>query len=97
VAVEHWTNAGEMAGAAADALLAVPTRRVPFAPIPTFWTHQYHLRIQVAGMFSRATHHSVADEDEGSGKLVVEGHRDGQLVGAVTVNRPRTHIDYRRA
>ena len=47
--VEHWTNAVEQAGAAAERLLAGPAAAKPFAPVPFVWSDQYDRKIQVAG------------------------------------------------
>ncbi|PSK89425.1 3-phenylpropionate/trans-cinnamate dioxygenase ferredoxin reductase subunit [Murinocardiopsis flavida] len=95
--VEHWTNAGDMAKAAAANLLAAPAHRTPYTPVPTFWSDQYGAKIQSAGLFGHATRRTVVEDDPGSGRLVVEGDRDGELMGAVTVNRPRALIGYQRA
>ena len=100
VSVEHWTNAGEMAIAAAANLLRPAAERVPFAPVPTFWSDQYDVKIKAAGLFALADRQDVVEEqatETGEGwRLVLEGHRGEQLVGAVTFNRNRSFIDYRR-
>ncbi|HET9104207.1 MAG TPA: FAD/NAD(P)-binding oxidoreductase [Solirubrobacteraceae bacterium] len=100
VSVEHWTNAGEMAIAAAANLLRAPADREPFSPVPTFWSDQYEVKIKSAGLFGLADRQVVVEEetaDTGAGwRLVLEGHRGEQLVGAVTFNRNRSFIDYRR-
>ena len=50
--VEHWTNAVEQAGAAAERLLAGPAAGKPFAPVPFVWSDQYDRKIQIAGRVS---------------------------------------------
>lgn len=95
--VEHWTNAGDMAKAAAANLISEPEQRTPYTPVPTFWTDQYDVKIQSVGLFTHATRRTVVEEDPGSRRLVVEGDRDGELMGAITVNKPRALIGYQRA
>ncbi|HWF74779.1 MAG TPA: FAD/NAD(P)-binding oxidoreductase [Solirubrobacteraceae bacterium] len=47
VRVEHRTNASEQGSAVARAVLG---ERVPFDPVPFFWTDQYDVKIQMAGL-----------------------------------------------
>ncbi len=94
VSIEHWTHASDMGRAAAKSLLADPGDRTPYDAVPTFWSDQYDVKIKSAGLFHRAdTREVVHDED---GALVVEGHRDDDLVGAVTFNKNKTWMEYRR-
>ena len=91
VSIEHFNHAGDMGRAAAASLLGEPE---PFVAVPTFWSDQYDLQIKSVGFFGRAdTREVVRDED---GAMVVEGRRDGRLVGAVTINDNRAWIGYRR-
>ena len=48
--IEHWLNAIEMGRAAAENLLAGRAAAEPFTPMPRFWTEQYGVRIQAAGV-----------------------------------------------
>ena len=97
VSVEHWTNAGEMAIVAAANLLRPVAERERFAPVPTFWSDQYDVKMKSAGLFGQADGQLVVEEETGEPwRLVLEGHRGDQLVGAVTFNRNRSFIDYRR-
>lgn len=97
VGLEHWSNAAEMGKAAAASLLNDPIDRGVFAPVPTFWTDQYDHKIKSVGWFMLGTDHTVVEDDHDHGRLVVEAYRQGALVGAVTVNKPRSHINYQRA
>jgi len=92
--VEHWSNAAEMARAAVKNLLADPDERTPFAPVPTFWSDQYDTSIKSVGLFERATDVSVVEEDREAWKVIIEGHRDDELMGAVTWNRNKAFIGY---
>lgn len=92
--IEHWSNAAEMARAAVKNLLADPGERTPYAPVPTFWSDQYSTSIKSVGLFERATDVSVVEEDREEWKVIIEGHRDDELVGAVTWNRNKAFIGY---
>lgn len=94
--VEHWTTAGEMGRAAAANLLAGDGQRKPFVPVPTFWSDQYEVKIKSVGLLDQADELEIVEEDPDKWKLVAEGRRDGELVGAITFNANRTLIDYQR-
>jgi len=94
--VEHWSNAAEMARAAVKNLLADPEERTPFAPVPTFWSDQYDTSIKSVGLFERATDVTVVEEDRDERKVIIEGHRGDELIGAVTWNRNKAFIGYKR-
>jgi NADPH-dependent 2,4-dienoyl-CoA reductase/sulfur reductase-like enzyme len=92
--VEHFINAIEMGQAAADALLAGPTRARPFAPIPRFWSNQHAVRIQAAGMphLGQATLTLAGDPARGrflTGYTAPAPRTGGILVGAVAFDAPR--------
>lgn len=97
VCVEHWTNARDMAYLAAHNLLADPADRRAFAALPTFWSNQYSLNIKSVGFLGCADSFTVVAEDPAKPALVVEAHRDGRIVAAVTINRNRQMIEYTRA
>lgn len=96
VSVEHWTNAGEMAEVAAANLLVPEGERTPFAPVPSFWSDQYGVKIKSAGLYGQATSAEVVEEDGERWRLVIEGRREGELMGALTFNKNKAFIDYRR-
>jgi len=85
--IEHWTNAGEQAAAAATALLhgeAAPA----FRPVPSFWSDQYGHRLQAYGAPWLATRHELVTgslEDEKFLALCWHGDR---LVAAVAIDMP---------
>jgi NADPH-dependent 2,4-dienoyl-CoA reductase/sulfur reductase-like enzyme len=96
VSIEHWSNARDMGKRAAANLLASPGDREPFAPVPTFWSDQYDVKIKSAGLIGQANRFAVVHEDPEDASVVVEAHRDRELVGAVAFNRNRAIIDYQR-
>jgi NADPH-dependent 2,4-dienoyl-CoA reductase/sulfur reductase-like enzyme len=96
VSIEHWSNARDMGRAAAANLLAAPGDRSPFAPVPTFWSDQYDVKIKSAGLIGEANRFSIVQEDPSRGSVVVEAHRDDELVGAVAFNANRAIAEYQR-
>lgn len=66
----------------------------PYTAVPWFWTDQYDLRVQIAGLV-RAHDHRVTVGDP-AGRFSVLCFRDGLLVGAESVNRPADHMITRR-
>lgn len=91
--LEHWTNAAEQATAAADRLL---TGGRPFAPVPSFWSDQYGVRLQGVGLTGRADEVAVVDGDASGDQFVAEYRRAGQLVGAISAGDVRALLPYRR-
>jgi 3-phenylpropionate/trans-cinnamate dioxygenase ferredoxin reductase subunit len=68
-----------------------------FAPLPTFWSEQYGVRMQSFGM----PHLGLADArvlaGELSGDAAVGFHRDGALVGVVLFGMGRRMLEFRSA
>ncbi len=99
--VEHWINAIEMGQHAADALLAGPARARPFTPIPRFWSHQHHTRIQALGLPDLGTHMSVLAGSIAARRFVAGFARppaEGAppiLVGAIAIDAPRALLALR--
>lgn len=96
VSIEHWTNARDMAALAVSNLLAGPEERQPLSVVPTFWSDQYDVKIKSAGFLKAANRYTIVEDDPERPALVVEAHRDDELVGAIVFNRNRTIIQYQR-
>ncbi len=79
--IEHWTNAAEQATAAAKRLLLGPG--AAFAPVPSFWSDQFGIRIQGVGLTALADEAIVVDGDPAGDSFVAEYRSAGRLVGAV--------------
>lgn len=100
VRVEHWTMPTDMAAHAAASLLA-GLRGEPapggFAPLPTFWSEQYGVRMQSFGM----PHLGLGDVRVLDGDLTKEAavgfHRDGVLVGVVLFGMGKRMLEFRGA
>lgn len=89
---EHWDAAARQGTAAARAMLG---EEPDHPPVPSFWSDQYGLRIQYAG------HADLADEVRLEGKpgardFAVVYSRDGEPVGALTVDNPRAFARLRK-
>jgi 3-phenylpropionate/trans-cinnamate dioxygenase ferredoxin reductase component len=98
--VEHWSMPTETARRAAPALLAglsgTELPRSPFAPMPTFWTHQFEVRLQSFGAPGLgAADVRLLEGDFDDGPVVVGYHRDGRLVGIVGTGGPKQLLPYR--
>jgi NADPH-dependent 2,4-dienoyl-CoA reductase/sulfur reductase-like enzyme len=94
--VEHWTNAVEQGEAAARNLVVAEPDRVPYAPVPYFWSDQYDVKIQFCGRARpdddlRVVHGSVADRE-----FVAVFARHGRLTGALAFNCGREFAGYQR-
>jgi NADPH-dependent 2,4-dienoyl-CoA reductase/sulfur reductase-like enzyme len=92
--LENWTNAADQgAHAAINALF--PERSTPYQVVPYFWSDWYGNRIQFAGT---AVGESVVFASGGPGddSFVALFGRAEKLVGAATLNEPRTIMRLRR-
>jgi 3-phenylpropionate/trans-cinnamate dioxygenase ferredoxin reductase component len=93
IRIEHWTNAAEQGVHAAKNVLGADE---PYAAVPYFWSDQHGVKIQAVGLASRAQHVEVLEED-GDGRFVAVGSRDGTVVFACAFGAPRRLMPYRKA
>ena len=101
VRIEHWTMPTDMAAhAAASVMAGVAGTSAPaetFAPLPTFWSEQYGVRMQSFGL----PHLGLDDVHVLEGKLDEEAavgfHRDGRLVGVVLIGMGKRMLEFRTA
>ena len=93
--VEHWTNAGEQAAAAAANLLAGAEGAQPFAPVPFVWSDQYDTKIQFVGQARPGDEVRVVEGTVAENRFVAIYGRGGRIVAALTFNWPRRLLDYR--
>jgi NADPH-dependent 2,4-dienoyl-CoA reductase/sulfur reductase-like enzyme len=90
--VEHWTNAVEQGQHAARRLLYGPSVG-PYAPVPTFWSDQYGVKIQFAGVATSGDDVCVVEHDAHEHRLVALYSRGDRLTGALTFRRPRRSVE----
>jgi len=93
--IEHWTHAVEMANAAVEHMID-PAGAAPFAPVPYFWSDQYNVKLQFAGMRSADDEVRVLMRDPEKHRLLAAYHRDGALTAVLAWNRPAQLIQCRR-
>ncbi len=90
--LESVQNAIDQAKHAALAMLGKPT---PYREVPWFWSDQYDLKLQIAGI-ARPDDKAVVRGDPASRKFAVFYLRDGVLTAAETVNMPGDHLMARK-
>ncbi|GAA2382348.1 FAD-dependent oxidoreductase [Streptomyces glaucosporus] len=90
--LESVQNASDQARCAAAAICGDPE---PYEAVPWFWTEQYALRLQIAGI-TGGHDLAVTVGDPGGGRFSVLCFREGRLLGAESVNRPADHMIVRR-
>jgi 3-phenylpropionate/trans-cinnamate dioxygenase ferredoxin reductase component len=93
--IEHWDHAVDMGRAAGRRLLASDAQAEPYDPVPWFWSDQYDVRIQVAGLVDGEM--AISDGSVESGRFVALYGRGGTVRGALGWNWPAKTVRYRMA
>ncbi|WP_067812772.1 NAD(P)/FAD-dependent oxidoreductase [Actinomadura kijaniata] len=100
--VEHWCVPADTARRAAATLAAHlagrPLDDAPFAPLPSFWSDQYDLRLQSFGMPALGDRRVPLEGDAHAltGGVAMAYHRDDRPVGVVLIGVPASrHRHYR--
>ena len=92
--VEHWTNAGEQAAAAATSLL---TGDPPaYAPVPSFWSDHFGARLQSVGVPALADRFEIVEGSVADRRFAAAGWAGERLVGGVAYDMPRALVALRR-
>ncbi|WP_298817122.1 FAD-dependent oxidoreductase [uncultured Roseibium sp.] len=92
VRMESVQNAIDQAKAAAQALLG---HEVDYDPLPWFWSDQYDIKLQIAGL-SDGYDDTVLTGSPESNKFYVAYLKEGQLIAVDSINSPRSHMMARR-
>ncbi|MFD3805537.1 NAD(P)/FAD-dependent oxidoreductase [Streptomyces sp. NPDC058619] len=96
VTLGHWTHAVEQAASAAHTLLH-PDEPEPFSAIPSFWSDLHGARIRSVGLPGLADETRIAEHElVGERSLEVSYHKEGHLIGALTIGRTRRLAAYQR-
>jgi 3-phenylpropionate/trans-cinnamate dioxygenase ferredoxin reductase subunit len=74
---------------------AIAGRRAPYAALPWFWTDQFHIRLQMAGLSQGYDRH-VTRGNPDMQKFSVFYFKQNRLVAVDSINRPADHILARR-
>ena len=96
VRIAHWSTAGEQGTAAALNLLRAPADRVPYAPMPSFWSDQFDVKVQSVGFPERADTVRVVEGDPAARRFVAACARDGVVVAAIGFSMPRRMLEMRK-
>ena len=92
IRLESVQNAVDQAKTAAQSMLG---QRTPYVQVPWFWSDQYDVKLQMAGITSDHDEHVVRG-DTAAGTFSIFYFRDGKLLGADSVNSPADHMACRR-
>ena len=90
--LESVQNAIDQAKAAASAILGQPQH---YDPVPWFWSDQYEIKLQIAGLADRHDAAQVVGDPAGA-KFSVEYRSGGKLVAVDAVNDGRAHMMARK-
>ncbi|WP_433859101.1 NAD(P)/FAD-dependent oxidoreductase [Streptomyces kronopolitis] len=89
--------AAQAAPAAGDGERAPAAERRPFAPVPYFWSDQYHLKIQAYGLTAGADRVETTVLDRAQRHAVALYGRDGSAVGVLATGVPPRRLRALRA
>lgn len=92
---EHWTHALDQPAVAAAALLRGPAAPA-YAGVPYFWSEQYGVMIQFAGVRSPGDAVRVVEGDTDARSFVAVYEHDGLVTGVLGVDQPRVFTRLRR-
>ena len=67
----------------------------PYDPVPWFWSDQYEIKLQIAGLTDGYDATETVG-DPGAKRFSVEYRRNGRLIGVDAVNDARAHMVSRR-
>ena len=96
--VEHWDNAIAMGGHAALRLLAGPdavSEDYAYRSVPWFWSDQYDRKLQLAGRVRSTDALTVVSGSVAERRFAALYERNGVVVGAFGMNRPRHVMQFR--
>jgi 3-phenylpropionate/trans-cinnamate dioxygenase ferredoxin reductase component len=92
VRLESVQNAIDQAKAAAAAMLGKPA---PYDPVPWFWSDQYEIKLQIAGLLDGYDQVDVVG-DPTTAKFSAEYRKSGRLIAVDAINDGRAHMLARR-
>jgi NADPH-dependent 2,4-dienoyl-CoA reductase/sulfur reductase-like enzyme len=84
--LEHRMNATEQAVSVAGNLLG---DKIPFAPVPYFWTDQYDTKIQAYGIFPPGAEFQILHGDPTDRRFTAAYTYNDTVVGVIGWNHPR--------
>jgi 3-phenylpropionate/trans-cinnamate dioxygenase ferredoxin reductase component len=90
--LESVQNAVDQAKVAVNHILEKPQ---PYNTVPWFWTNQYHLKLQMAGINAHYDETVIRGDIDGH-KFSVFYYKNHQLVAVDSLNRPADHLAARK-
>ncbi|MFG1431430.1 FAD-dependent oxidoreductase [Xanthobacter sp. V2C-8] len=93
VRLESVQNAIDQAKAAAKAITGAA---VTYDPVPWFWSDQYDVKLQIAGLLDGFTR-TECEGDIAAGRFSVRYFAGERLIAVCSVNDPKSHMLARRA
>lgn len=88
VRLECVQNAFDQAKAAAAAIAG---KRIPYDPVPWFWSDQYHVKFQSCGLSTDHDEKQVTG-DAAAGQFSVEYRKGGKLIAVDAINDARAYM-----
>lgn len=92
LSLESIQAARDTAKAAASVVAGCPRA---FSEVPWFWTDQYHLKLQIAGIYDKDLAF-VTRGDPATDKFSLIGLREGSIRCAFSINKPADHMAARK-
>ncbi|NRG17166.1 FAD-dependent oxidoreductase [Rhizobiales bacterium] len=93
IRLESVQNAIDQAKAVAADICG---KDVDYDPVPWFWSDQYHIKLQIAGL-SQGYDEAKTVGDPASGSFYVAYLKDGKLIAVDSINHARSHMMARRS
>lgn len=93
VRLESVQNAIDQAKAAAKAISGAP---VAYDPVPWFWSDQYDVKLQIAGLLD-GFNRTEREGDVSAGRFCVRYFGGDRLLAVCSVNDPKSHMLARKA
>ncbi|MBP0592051.1 FAD-dependent oxidoreductase [Paraburkholderia sp. LEh10] len=90
--IESVQNANDMARTAAATIVGRPQ---PYRALPWFWSDQYDLKLQMAGVNAGFTDYAICGSVE-ERRFSLFYFRDDELIAVDSVNRPQDHMFARK-
>jgi len=94
IRLESVQNAIDQAKAAASAMLGQP---VAYDPLPWFWSDQFDIKLQIAGLSEGHARAEVSGDPTTKSFAVSYVSTDGVLLAVDAINNPRAHMLARKA
>jgi 3-phenylpropionate/trans-cinnamate dioxygenase ferredoxin reductase subunit len=92
IRLESVQNAVDQAKVAINHILG---KSEPYNAVPWFWTFQYNLKLQMAGISTGFDRYVVRD-DVNSSKFSVYYFKNEQLIAVDSLNKPAEHLNARK-